>query len=71
MTKSPSSNDIAVVRLPNGVSLQYRETGERNGIPLVLLHGVTDSLHSWKPFTDALPPSIRAFAFSQRGHGDS
>jgi len=62
---------IATARLPNGIDLQYRETGERAGIPLILLHGVTDSLHAWKPFTDALPPSIRAIAVSVRGHGGS
>lgn len=32
---------------------------------------MTDSLHAWKPFTDALPSAIRAIALTQRGHGDS
>jgi pimeloyl-ACP methyl ester carboxylesterase len=59
------------VRLRNGLDIQYRETGYSAGIPLILLHGVTDSLHAWKPFTDALPRAVRAFAISQRGHGDS
>jgi pimeloyl-ACP methyl ester carboxylesterase len=59
------------VRLRNGLDIQYRETGYSAGIPLILLHGVTDSLHAWKPFTDALPRAVRAFAISQRGHGES
>lgn len=71
MPSTFAANGVAIARLPNGVSLQYRETGERSGIPLILLHGVTDSRHAWKPFTDALPSSFRAFAISQRGHGDS
>jgi non-heme chloroperoxidase len=71
MPATSNAGGIATARLPNGIDMQYRETGERNGIPLILLHGVTDSLHAWKPFTDALPPSVRAFAITQRGHGDS
>jgi non-heme chloroperoxidase len=59
------------VRLRNGLDLQYRETGYPAGVALILLHGVTDSLHAWKPFTDALPRQIRAIAITQRGHGDS
>ncbi len=71
MSTTPANGGIATARLHNGIDLQYRETGQRDGIPLILLHGVTDSLHSWKPFTDALQPSIRAIALTQRGHGDS
>lgn len=62
---------IETLRVANGLRLQYRETGDPDGIPMILLHGVTDSLRSWQPFTDALPHSIRAIAISQRGHGDS
>jgi pimeloyl-ACP methyl ester carboxylesterase len=71
MPATPKAGGIATARLPNRIDLQYRETGDRNGLPLILLHGVTDSLHAWKPFTDALPTSVRALALSQRGHGDS
>jgi pimeloyl-ACP methyl ester carboxylesterase len=38
---------------------------------LVFLHGVTDSWHSFERILPLLPPSVRAFAISQRGHGDS
>ena len=62
---------IQTLRLANGIRLQYRETGDPSGVPVILLHGVTDSLHCWQPFTDALPRSIRAIAISQRGHGNS
>lgn len=63
--------DIETARLANGLQLQYRESGDTRGAPVILLHGVTDSLRSWRPFTDALPRSVRAIAISQRGHGDS
>ncbi|MBA2276456.1 MAG: alpha/beta hydrolase, partial [Chloroflexia bacterium] len=39
--------------------------------PVVLLHGLSDSWHSYERVLPHLPPSIHAFALSQRGHGDS
>ena len=65
------THPIETIRLANGLHLQYRESGDPRGRPVILLHGVTDSLRCWKPFTDALPCAFRAIAVSQRGHGDS
>ena len=51
--------------------LEFVESGDPAGLPVVFLHGVTDS---WRLFEDVmacLPSSIRAIAVSQRGHGDS
>ena len=62
---------IKSVELPNGVVLSYAERGDDSGVPVVLLHGVTDS---WRSFELVLPlfsKSIHAFAITQRGHGDS
>jgi pimeloyl-ACP methyl ester carboxylesterase len=66
-----TTNPVETIRLTNGLNLQYRESGDPRGEPVILLHGVTDSLRCWKPFADALPPHFRAIAVSQRGHGDS
>jgi len=30
--------------LPHGVTLQYAEQGEKSGIPILFLHGLSDSL---------------------------
>jgi len=57
--------------LPGGLRLEYEERGDPDGVPVLLLHGVTDSRRSWDPVLPHLPPSIRAIALSQRGHGDS
>jgi pimeloyl-ACP methyl ester carboxylesterase len=65
------TNPVETIRLTNGLELQYRESGDPRGQPVILLHGVTDSLRCWKPFTDVLPRAYRAIAVSQRGHGDS
>ncbi len=59
------------VELPGRVKLAYVEHGDKSGVPVVLLHGITDSLRSFEPVLPHLPASMRAFALSQRGHGDS
>lgn len=59
------------VSLSTGVTLRYVEQGDRAGVPVVLLHGVTDSWHSFEAVLRHLPQSVRAFALTQRGHGDS
>lgn len=47
------------------------QQGEPSGIPLVLLHGYADSWCTFEPLLRHLPRSIRAFALTQRGHGDA
>jgi pimeloyl-ACP methyl ester carboxylesterase len=59
------------ITLPGRVTLSYVAQGNPSGIPVILLHGVTDSWYSFAPVLPYLPRSIRAFAISQRGHGDS
>jgi non-heme chloroperoxidase len=58
-------------RLPTGVRLEYVERGAPDGAPIVFLHGVTDSCRSFERVLPLLPPHLRAFAISMRGHGDS
>src|SRR5688572_17336830 len=53
------------------VRLEYVETGDPTGLPVVFLHGVTDSWTSFEGTMERLPESIRAIAVSQRGHGNS
>jgi pimeloyl-ACP methyl ester carboxylesterase len=57
--------------LGNGITLPYVEQGDPGGVPMLLLHGVTDSWHSFEPVLPHLPRSIHAFAVTQRGHGDA
>lgn len=52
----------------NGTSFAYRETGEKNGIPIVLLHHLTAVLDDWDPRTiDSLDQKHRIIAFNNRG----
>jgi pimeloyl-ACP methyl ester carboxylesterase len=59
------------IRLAHGVRLHYAEQGDPGGMPVVLLHGITDSWYSFEPVMAHLPGSLHAFALSQRGHGES
>jgi non-heme chloroperoxidase len=62
---------VESMKLPTGPVLQYVQHGTPRGIPMILLHGVTDSWRSFETVLPLLPPSIRAVAITQRGHGDS
>jgi pimeloyl-ACP methyl ester carboxylesterase len=59
------------VQLSTGVTLPYVVQGDSFGIPLILLHGVSDSWHSYEPVLPHLPAAVRAYALTQRGHGDA
>ena len=63
--------EINSVELPNDLNLRYVEQGDSSGVPVLFLHGLSDSWHSFELVLPHLPESIRAFALTQRGHGDS
>jgi non-heme chloroperoxidase len=62
---------IQSISLRNGITLPYVEQGDPSGVPMILLHGVTDSWRSFERVLPHLPASIRALALTQRGHGDA
>lgn len=59
------------VELATGVTLEFVEQGDLGGVPVLLLHGVTDSWRSYERLLPHLPPEWRTIAITQRGHGDS
>lgn len=59
------------IELPTGVTLRYVTQGDPTGIPVLFLHGLSDSWRSFEPILPRLPDSMYAFAFSWRGHGES
>lgn len=65
------SYQVKSVELSTGVTLEYVEQGAASGISVLLLHGLSDSWHSFELVLPHLPESIRTFAVSQRGHGES
>jgi non-heme chloroperoxidase len=59
------------VRLPNQVELAYVEQGDPSGVPVLLLHAIADSWHTFELLLAHLPDCIHTFALTQRGHGDA
>lgn len=62
---------VRSARLASGLMLPYVEHGDPSGTPVVLLHGITDSWRSFERVLPHLPADVRAFAVTQRGHGDA
>ncbi|MGH2950400.1 MAG: alpha/beta fold hydrolase [Solirubrobacteraceae bacterium] len=62
---------VETAALANGLKLPYVEQGDPSGVPVVFLHAFADSWRSFERVLPCLPRSIRAFAVTQRGHGDA
>jgi non-heme chloroperoxidase len=62
---------FATTRLASGPQVHYAAQGDPDGDPIVFLHGYTDSWFSFSRLLPLLPTRYRAFAFDQRGHGNS
>jgi pimeloyl-ACP methyl ester carboxylesterase len=59
------------VEISTGIKLPYVEQGSPAGIPVLFLHGYTDSWRSFETVLPYLPDNIHAFAITQRGHGEA
>ena len=55
----------------NGLDFHYLDWGSAGKPPLVLLHGVGQTCHTWDLFAEAMARHFHVLAFDQRGHGDS
>jgi len=59
----------ALIKLPSGITLHYAVQGRSDGEPIVLLHGIGDSWHSYELVLPHLPERFRVYAVTMRGHG--
>lgn len=59
----------ALIKLSSGVTLHYAVQGRADGDPVVLLHGIGDSWHSFELVLPHIPDKFRIYALSLRGHG--
>ncbi|MFZ1870084.1 MAG: alpha/beta hydrolase [Steroidobacteraceae bacterium] len=59
------------VALPDGITLGYVQLGDPRGVPVVLIHGYTDSDLDWAPLVPYLSPQLRLVLIDLRGHGVS
>jgi pimeloyl-ACP methyl ester carboxylesterase len=61
-------------KLPTGIDMAYIEVGPPDGKPVLLIHGLTDSVRSWSLAMDdlhKLDPKLHIVAVDLRGHGQS
>jgi pimeloyl-ACP methyl ester carboxylesterase len=59
------------VALPDGITLAYVQIGDPDGVPVVLIHGYTDSDLDWAPLVPYLSKDFRLIIVDLRGHGSS
>ncbi len=69
-----SEGRVTSVRSSDGTRIVVEEVGDPKGKPVVLLHGIAQSRHVWRPLFDGRLPrdgGLRLIAMDMRGHGDS
>ncbi|WP_428410234.1 alpha/beta fold hydrolase [Hyphococcus sp.] len=54
---------------PNGLRVHYRDEGNKDGVPIVLLHGNSATLHTWEPLVQRLGGEYRMITLTLPGHG--
>jgi pimeloyl-ACP methyl ester carboxylesterase len=59
------------IALPDGITLAYVQMGDPHGVPVVLIHGYTDSDLDWAPLVPYLSRDFRLIIVDLRGHGES
>ena len=57
------------MRAVAGTRLHVRDSGPRAGRPVILIHGVASSLHTWEPWAEALSDEFRVIRFDLPGSG--
>ena len=60
-----------LIGLSDGETLAYIDIGPRNALPIVLLHGYTDSARDWAPIAPFLSGRFRLIIPDLRGQGAS
>lgn len=57
------------VEIGGGTVVHLRDTGPRDALPIVLLHGSNSDLHTWDEWAAGLEDDYRVIRFDQVGHG--
>ncbi|QDU33282.1 Non-heme chloroperoxidase [Poriferisphaera corsica] len=55
----------------DGAKIYYEQTEERDGLPVVFLHGGLGSIEDFLPMIDRMSESFRCIGIDSRGHGKS
>src|SRR5262245_26031685 len=62
---------MSTMQISKAIKLDFVREGWRSGVPVVLLHGYSDSRRSYDRVLARMSKSLNTVALSQRGHGDS
>lgn len=57
------------LEMDNGARVHYRDQGNPEGAPIVLIHGSNASLHTWEPWVSLLGDEYRIITLDLPGHG--
>ena len=57
------------INLPNGVNTHFRDEGDSESPPIILLHGHSEDLHTWNKFMNHLVGRFRVIRYDLRRHG--
>ena len=68
--KSTALPEDKFIQIDN-LSLHYLDWGNKDAVPIVLLHGLCGNAHYWDFFARSVANEYRLIAVDQRGHGDS
>ena len=55
--------------MPGGLRVHYRDQGNANGPPIVMVHGFGASLHAWEPWVSRLGDRYRIVTVDLPAHG--
>ena len=61
--------EATFIELNSGGVAHFRDEGQRDGFPLVLIHGSNASLHTWEPWVAALGDEFRVVSMDLPAHG--
>lgn len=62
---------FSTVELSTGIHVHVAEQGAADGVPVILIHGYSDTWFSHSRLMPLLSRALHVIAFDQRGHGDS
>lgn len=64
-----SSTTSQFLTTENGTRIHYRDEGQSDAPPVVLIHGSNASLHTWEPWEQILGQHYRIISLDLPGHG--
>ena len=67
--KYTNSESEFAERADGQLVVHYRDQGNPNGVPVVLIHGTAASLHTWEPLVEELGDKYRLITLTLPGHG--